>query len=187
METLLALLPHEEWRDIIGYEGKYQISNLGNVKSFIKRKPIILKPSIHFKYKVVHLFIESKNRKAFSLHGLTATAFIPNPDNKPEVNHIDGIKTHNWVWNLEWATRAENTQHAIDTGLQKFTDEKISKYLVSRGCKPISVHINNEFIGIFERKTDVAKLLSRNPTTVYYYLIGKIKMPKGVILQEVPN
>lgn len=120
----------EIWKDILGYEGSYQISNLGRVKSlkrtvvfkkkFKKRiKERIMKPQI-----MAHgylFFALSKNGKLKSkiLHRLLAIAFIPNPKNKQTINHKNGIKNDNRLINLEWCTHLENTAHAKRIGLIK--------------------------------------------------------------------
>lgn len=109
----------EKW-EYIKYKNKntiYMISNSGRVKNIISNK--ILSGHLDSKgYKIFNLVIENK-RYDFKAHRLVAIAFIPNPENKPEVNHIDGNKENNWDWNLEWATSAENVQHAYDTGLME--------------------------------------------------------------------
>lgn len=112
----------EEWRDIKGLEGKYQVSNLGNIKSLprngTRKKPRSIIPftSSTSKYWAVQLHTPS-GRKRFLIHRLVAEAFIPNPEDRPEVNHIDGIKLNNIVNNLEWCTREENREHAKLLGL----------------------------------------------------------------------
>lgn len=111
----------EIWCDVEGYDGDYQISNFGRVKSFKQGKCIILKPG----YKSGYLWfsLSKNNKRTFNAaHRLVAKAFIPNPDNKPQVNHLDGHPLNNHVSNLEWATGAENQQHAITNGL--FTHKK---------------------------------------------------------------
>lgn len=98
----------EEWKNIAEYEGLYKISNFGRVYSV--KNDIIMKMWLHYKgHKFLYLC--KNGRKKFFVHRLVACAFIPNPDNKPLVNHIDCNKANNNVNNLEWNTDAENTQH----------------------------------------------------------------------------
>jgi hypothetical protein len=120
----------EIWEDIKKYEGIYQVSNFGRVKhlafsrvnvltngfSLIKEK--ILKP---VKHENGYLFVSlcNGNQKEYSIHTLVARAFIANPDNKPEVNHKDGIKSNNLTNNLEWNTASENLIHSYKTGLRQ--------------------------------------------------------------------
>lgn len=100
----------EIWKEIVDFPD-YQISNYGRVKSFKKNKEKILKPyPTRNGYLIIRLSNE-KMRKLFSVHGLVAIAFIPNLENKSEVNHIDSDKKNNCVTNLEWNTRSENMQH----------------------------------------------------------------------------
>ena len=116
-------LEGEIWRWIRGYEGLYQISNFGRVKSFPRNttsKIQIIKPLLSRSgYLYVGLRKQGTKRLRFKLHRLVSQAFIENPENKQTVNHKDGDKFNNYVDNLEWATQDENNQHAIDTGLQK--------------------------------------------------------------------
>ena len=103
----------EIWRDVVGYEGLYQVSNLGRVYSVRSGKVLKFnkKPC---GYNYVQLSVHDK-RVGYRVHRLVAQAFIPNTENKPEVNHINGIKTDNRVENLEWCTRSENEQHKFKT------------------------------------------------------------------------
>ena len=114
----------EIWKDINGFEGYYQISNLGNVKS-VKRniesnnrfntmlysvKEKILKPSKK-RYSGVTLINKDKKYSYPNVHRLVAETFLPNPNNLPEVNHINGNKHDNRVENLEWNTKSDNAKH----------------------------------------------------------------------------
>ena len=118
---------NEIWKDVVGWEGLYEVSDLGRVRSVDRylghpsspngafRKGKILTPKSK-RYADIHLW---RNRKYVSthVHRLVAIAFIPNPENKAEVNHKDGNKLNNHVNNLEWVTRSENQKHACETGL----------------------------------------------------------------------
>ena len=114
----------EIWKDVVGYEGLYQVSNLGRVKSVITwngyeylKKEKIMKPFENKRgYKSIG-FTKDGKTITYRLHRIVAQAFIPNPENKPIINHKNGVKSDNRVENLEWCTYSENTIHAIKTGL----------------------------------------------------------------------
>ena len=132
----------EEWRDIQGYEGIYQISNLGRVKSIggrcgtVNRKEKIRAKSFtHDGYEKIRLQHNGKDETK-RVHRLVADAFIPNPENKDTINHKDGDKTNNTVSNLEWLDRTEQMLHAYKLRLKapqngsenvnaKLTDEQV--------------------------------------------------------------
>lgn len=109
-------LASEEWRPVVGFEGKYEVSNCGRVRSLMcqrgKRKQAwYLKGKIdRYGYPVVCLRENGRN-KHIPVHRLVATAFIPNPEGKETVNHRSGLKTDNRVSNLEWATQSEQEFH----------------------------------------------------------------------------
>lgn len=107
----------EIWKAIEGTKGFIEVSNEGNVRSLLSGTPRIIKTSIDQKgYHRIRVTIE-REKKGFKLHREVAKAFIPNPNNKPQVNHKDGKKNNNSASNLEWATNKENAHHAIKNGL----------------------------------------------------------------------
>lgn len=176
----------EQWKDIKGYEGYYQVSNTGKVRSleriikaYIKSQEYVtlkgreLKISLTTRrYPYVALTIDNKPKK-YSVHRLMAEAFIPNPDNKPQVNHKDGNKLNfTDLNNLEWCTASENSQHAVNTGLLKctvgdknpkckYTDEQIKEIF----------RLNQEgFSGV-----EISDKLLIPKTSVLRYLNNKVK------------
>lgn len=122
---------HEQWRPVVGYEGIYEVSDLGRVRSIpriveregtqgdIGAKGMVRKPHLTPKgYLRLQLARDTKTANCM-VHRLVASAFLDNPEGKAEVNHKNGIKHDNRVGNLEWATASENQIHAYDTGLRK--------------------------------------------------------------------
>jgi len=110
------------WKDINGWDGYYQVNTIGQVKS-LKRtvltkrgylfhvREIILKPSNDKDGYPQVVFIRNQKRKTYKIHQLVAKTFISNPNNKPQINHKNGIKSDNCVLNLEWCTASENAIH----------------------------------------------------------------------------
>ena len=122
------------WKDVEGYEGFYQVSSTGQVRSVDRvvdhkrhgnmiRKGKMLKPGKDTGgYPIVNICKNGKCKNV-KVHRLVAMAFAYNPERKPEVNHLSGIKTENGIWNLEFVTGSENVRHAYQMGL--FTGKKI--------------------------------------------------------------
>lgn len=169
----------EIWKDIEGYEGLYQISSIGRVKvmprSFYSKANQIFTVNEKFRrmnsdkdgYHAVVL-TKDKKIKGFRVHRLMATAFLPNPENRPVVNHKNGIKYDNRIENLEWATHSENVLHSYATGLQEAV----------RGDKhPCSMPVLNTETGIYYESVDEAyRSYGRMAyTTFYSHLNGFIK------------
>lgn len=117
----------EIWKDVVGYEGLYKVSNLGNVYSYYTNK--MLKQGSHWDgYRFVILY-KNKNKKYMSVHRLVSNAFIPNPDNLPLVNHLDENPSNNRADNLEWCTALyNNTYSNVGSRASKTLSKKVYGY-----------------------------------------------------------
>ena len=125
----------EIWKDIRGFENKYQISNMGRIRSIFRYK-IILKPALTQGYKFVSLYNKT-SKKCYRIHRLVAQTFIPNPNNKITVNHKNGIKTDNRVSNLEWNTYQENIKHSYNVLGRNPTKYWSGKFGKDNSCSKI--------------------------------------------------
>ena len=105
----------EKWIEVQGYDGRYEVSNLGNFRNFEGRRLAI--DYMKNGYGKVY-FYKNKKRNMYYAHRVVAEHFVPNPEGKPEVNHDNSIRHDNRATNLKWSTSKENTQHAIKHGLR---------------------------------------------------------------------
>lgn len=173
----------ENWKEIEGHIGSYLISDQGRVKSLdriieysdgrVQRsKGRVLKPHIDNRgYRICALSKNGKG-KTQQVHRLVAQAFIPNPENKPQVNHKNGIKTDNQVNNLEWVTNRENSLHAVKTGLIATGKDSPSSKLTGKHNGASKKVINTENNEVFESAVAAAKSVGMKADTLQSYLRG---------------
>jgi hypothetical protein len=150
----------EIWKDIPDYEGLYQASNLGNIKS-LKKNIILRQNGDNYGYMQVILY-NGETRKTGKAHRLVGKAFIENPENKPQINHKDGNKKNNHVSNLEWLTNRENKKHAIDTGLTVMSPKTREAQIASIG----KVILDTATGIYYEKVKDAASIYGVNPSTI---------------------
>ena len=165
---------NEIWKDINGYEGHYQVSSLGGVRSIKYKKYdkyTALHQRINLGYKYVSL---CKNGiiKSFSVHGLVASAFVGNPHKHKQINHIDENKQNNSVGNLEWCDAKHNSNYGG-------RNEKISR---KREIAILKVDAKtNIIIGEYESGRKAAKILGLNETSIYKCCNNKQSMYAGFV------
>ena len=180
-------LDGEEWRPISGYEERYHISNYGRVKSFWHGKQKILKSwCTHQGYLCVNLTNSISHRQRnFRVNRLVAIAFVPNTDNKPDVNHRDGCKLNNYVNNLEWCTQQENIKHALEINLKKIGVESTNAKLAEEQVFYIRENTDNltqmQLAKTFHVCQATISAIQRR--LLYKDVGGQAKTPPGVPLE----
>lgn len=165
----LSLQYREIWKDVRGFEDYYEISSKGNVRS--KSRVVVTKKGVNrkldskirvpVKTKGYYSITFSKNHKwsKFQIHRLVAKAFIPNPENKPCVNHINGNKLDNKVENLEWCTYKENEKHSYE----KLGKVSPNKKLTYKDYNSIKLEVNK----VDSNKKEIAKKFNISLTHLY--------------------
>lgn len=168
----------EIWRDITGYEGRYQISSFGRIKSFWRGAERILKAEISRNgYLRVDLRSHGSH-KHFCVHRLVANAFVDNPNLKPQINHRDGNKLNNQASNLEWVTATENIRHAIEEGLRPSGENCFNARLTAEQV----VFIRDECKNLTQKQ--VAAMFNVNPATINEIRLGKTYRNAGGTIRK---
>lgn len=157
----------EIWKDIKEYESIYQVSNLGRVKR-VKTNRVLKAFKNTQGYLLVHLY-KNNDSSNHRIHRLLAQAFIPKPENKPEVNHIDEDKTNNIVSNLEWVTSRENINHGTRNERSSRTQS------ISIIATNLKTGESTEFYGTRE----CARKLEIHPPNIIATLKGRLKQTGG--------
>lgn len=176
-------MENEIWKDVPSYEGLYQVSNYGRVKSLSRKaynhftkERIMTQVTTKKGYKQVRLH-NGKKSQGFRVHRLVANTFISNSDNKPQVNHIDGNKQNNCVDNLEWVTPKQNMRHAVDNGLLRDVSGNHNP-----NCKTINQYdLNGNFIKQWKSMYEIHKELGINRHSIRNCCTGVLKTSHNYI------
>ena len=189
---------NEIWKPIEGTGGVYEVSNTGKVRSLnylghgITRELAIAKDQKGYLRTRIY---RNGQRVTIKVHREVAKAFIPNPEQKPEVNHIDGNKENNRVDNLEWATASENVQHAYNAGLKEKTRERCRLMGSTAGRKAldeirekqktpvVAIKISNGALFEFESQAEAAEKAGTLQPNIHKVLTGKRKSAGGFLFR----
>ena len=176
-------MKNEEWRDVVGYEGRYQVSSMGRVKSLERKnsygrtvKERILKGALDkCGYLKIGLYGSTGKQKWFQVHRLVGEAFIQNPDEKPQINHINEIKTDNRACNLEWCTCKENINHGS-------RNERVAKAL----GKPIAQYtLDGKLVKVWPSTAEVERQTGFGQRCIWGVANGRYKQAYGYIWKYV--
>lgn len=176
VDTVEGIVYVEEWKDITAYEGLYAISSFGRIKSYAKWKGAFFKEETIIKSRVSKKkYIEcgiTKNNKTswVRIHRVEAQMFISNPENKPEVNHMDSIRWNNFFKNLEWNTRLENENHARHIGGKDFlgSNHPLSKLSEDQVMEIKSLYATKKY-----KQSDLASLYGVSQITISRITLNK--------------
>ncbi len=153
----------EEWKDVEGYEGLYQVSNLEKVMNVKTGK--ILKPYLYQTGYYGVVLSKNNIKKHHFIHRLVAQAFIPNPENKPCINHINECRWDSPVWNLEWCTHKENNNYGKHS--EKISVSKTGKLNPKRVSKPVIQYtLDGQFVAEYPSMAEAQRLTGIFQTSI---------------------
>jgi hypothetical protein len=186
----------ETWRSVVGYEGLYEVSDLGRVKSLFKivmwgvsktverimpEKILALQVDQSTGYYSVMLTKDGVHKRC-SVHRMVASAFIPNPDEFPEVNHIDAVRTNCTFSNLEWVTRSKNHLHAYKIGNKEMVRYNMARYAIENKSQSVmQISLDGAIIEVFPSQQDAARKLGVKQESISRCISGKYKSAGGFI------
>lgn len=180
----LVNIKGEIWKDAIGFEGRYMVSNLGRVKS-LKRNGTVKIDTIRkqtedkYGYLKFNIIKENGTSGGILIHRLVAIAFIPNPENKPQVNHKKGIKTDNRATQLEWSTNSENQKHAFGIGLSKSNLQHKSGKENHSSKSIYQISLDGKIVAEFYSATVASKITKINRQKISSCCTGKRQTAGG--------
>lgn len=183
----------EIWKEIEGYEGLYEVSNKGRVKSLAKdieysngaihHYPEIIRELQVMKNGYVYVGLRSRDKvtKTIRVHRIVATAFIPNPNNLPTVNHIDFNKENNSVENLEWADLRRQNQHSATKPNRRWQSHRkgMSGRLNFKSKPVVQIDTNGNIVNRFESGCLAAKSISGNQSKISKCCLGERRTHRG--------
>lgn len=168
---------NEIWKDITGYEGIYQVSNLGRIKSLKYGKEKIRKPVKH-KFGYLQIGLNNGKYRVYKVHRLVAQTFIPNPENKPHIDHINTDRTDNRAENLRWVTAKENANNKLT--IEKHKNKLLPKSEKHPSSKPILQFTKEgEFVNIWNCARDIERELGCCNGDISKCCKGKLKTCGG--------